>query len=126
METIIIGLLIIVLIASAFFNAVTWVFNWVAVAILLVVWVVLMYNRFIALINQAKEAWSDIAVQLKRRYDLIPNLIETVKGYAAHESSVFENVSSFSLVSCNHYLKNILLTAKLNATMESIYKLWAH
>lgn len=93
METIIIGILVVVLIASAFFNAVTWVFNWIAVAVLVVVWVVLMYNRFVSLVNQAKEAWSDIAVQLKRRYDLIPNLVETVKGYVAHESSAFENVT---------------------------------
>jgi LemA protein len=55
---------------------------------------VFAYNKFITLINRAKEAWSDIDVQLKRRYDLIPNLINTVKGYATHESSVFENVSN--------------------------------
>lgn len=56
-------------------------------------WGVAAYNRLVALVNQAKEAWADIAVQLKRRYDLIPNLVETVKGYAAHESSAFENVT---------------------------------
>lgn len=60
---------------------------------ILVLWVVSAYNRLITLTNQAKEAWADIAVQLKRRYDLIPNLVETVKGYAAHESSAFENVT---------------------------------
>jgi LemA protein len=59
----------------------------------LVLWAVFAYNRFVSLVNQAKEAWADIAVQLKRRYDLIPNLVETVKGYAAHESSAFENVT---------------------------------
>jgi LemA protein len=58
-----------------------------------VLWAVFAYNRFVALVNRAKEAWADIAVQLKRRYDLIPNLVETVKGYAAHESSAFENVT---------------------------------
>ncbi|MDD2657901.1 MAG: LemA family protein [Candidatus Pacebacteria bacterium] len=58
-----------------------------------VLWAIFAYNRFITLVNQAKEAWADIAVQLKRRYDLIPNLVETVKGYAAHESSAFENVT---------------------------------
>jgi LemA protein len=56
-------------------------------------WVIWAYNRLISLVNQAKEAWADIEVQLKRRYDLIPNLIETVKGYAKHEASVFENVT---------------------------------
>ncbi len=59
----------------------------------LVLWAIVAYNRFITLVNQAKEAWADIQVQLKRRYDLIPNLVETVKGYAAHESSAFENVT---------------------------------
>jgi len=58
-----------------------------------VLWVIFAYNQLVTLVNQAKEAWSDIQVQLKRRYDLIPNLVETVKGYAAHESSAFENVT---------------------------------
>lgn len=58
----------------------------------LVVYIVLMYNGLIRLKNRVEEAWSDIDVQLKRRYDLIPNLIETVKGYAKHESQTLENV----------------------------------
>lgn len=52
-----------------------------------------IYNSLVKLKNRALEAWSDIDVQLKRRYDLIPNLVETVKGYAAHEKEVFENVT---------------------------------
>ena len=64
----------------------------IAVA-LVVLWLIYTYNRFVTYVNQAKEALSDISVQLKRRYDLIPNLVETVKGYAAHESSAFENVT---------------------------------
>ena len=59
----------------------------------LVLWVAFIYNGFVSLINRAKEAWADIEVQLKRRYDLIPNLVNTVKGYAGHESSAFENVT---------------------------------
>lgn len=59
----------------------------------IVLWVIFAYNSFIRLINQAKEAWADIDVQLKRRYDLIPNLINTVKAYALHESKVFEDVT---------------------------------
>ncbi|MFA5996508.1 MAG: LemA family protein [Candidatus Paceibacterota bacterium] len=59
----------------------------------LVLWVIVSYNGLITLTNRAKEAWSDINVQLKRRYDLIPNLVETVKGYATHESAAFENVT---------------------------------
>lgn len=64
-----------------------------AVVVLALLWVVVAFNRFVALVNRTKEAWSDISVQLKRRYDLIPNLVSTVKGYAAHEASAFENVT---------------------------------
>ncbi|MFA6552538.1 MAG: LemA family protein [Candidatus Paceibacterota bacterium] len=63
------------------------------IVVVVILWVIVAYNRFIALVNRAKEAWADIDVQLKRRYDLIPNLVETVKGYATHESSAFENVT---------------------------------
>ena len=65
----------------------------ILVLAVVILWVIFAYNRLVALVNQAKEAWADIQVQLKRRYDLIPNLVETVKGYAAHESSAFENVT---------------------------------
>ena len=65
----------------------------VAIILIVVLWLVLSYNRFVTLINRAKEAWSDIDVQLKRRYDLIPNLVSTVKGYASHEKEAFENVT---------------------------------
>ena len=59
----------------------------------LVLWAIFAYNGFVSLRNRAKEAWSDIEVQMKRRYDLIPNLIETVKGYAAHESGTLQQVT---------------------------------
>jgi LemA protein len=55
-------------------------------------WVIALFNGLITLKNRTDEAWSDIDVQLKRRYDLIPNLIETVKGYAAHEAGTLEKV----------------------------------
>jgi len=61
--------------------------------IVVIIWFVLTYNRFVVLSNRAKEAWSDIDVQLKRRYNLIPNLVETVKGYASHERELFEKVT---------------------------------
>lgn len=64
-----------------------------AVVAVIVVWFVLAYNGFVRLTQRVKEAWADIDVQLKRRYDLIPNLVETVKGYATHESQAFENVT---------------------------------
>jgi LemA protein len=59
----------------------------------LVIWAVAIYNGLIRLKNRVDEAWSDIDVQLKRRYDLIPNLVNTVKGYASHEKEVFEKVT---------------------------------
>ncbi len=65
----------------------------VGAGILLVLWGVAAYNGLIRFKNRAEEAWSDIDVQLKRRYDLIPNLVSTVKGYAAHEAGVFEKVT---------------------------------
>lgn len=57
------------------------------------IWVIWTYNRFVTLRYRVHEAWSDIEVQLKRRYNLIPNLVESVKGYARHETSAFENVT---------------------------------
>ena len=59
----------------------------------IVLWGVYAFNRFVSLRNRAQEAWADIEVQLKRRYDLIPNLVNSVKGYASHESTVFDNVT---------------------------------
>ena len=70
-------------------------FTQVILVILAVVflWAVGLYNGLVKLKNRAKEAWADIDVQLKRRYNLIPNLVETVKGYASHEREVFEKVT---------------------------------
>jgi LemA protein len=62
--------------------------------VVLILWVIITYNRFVALRNMLREAWSGIDVQLKRRYDLIPNLVETVKGYAAHEKKLMEEVTA--------------------------------
>ena len=72
--------------------------QWVLIAILvvlvlIVLWAVVIYNGMIRGRNMVDEAWSGIDVQLKRRHDLIPNLVETVKGYAAHERTVFEEVT---------------------------------
>ena len=58
-----------------------------------ILWVIFIYNSLVSFVNRAAEAWADIEVQLKRRYDLIPNLMNTVKGYATHESAAFENVT---------------------------------
>ncbi|MDQ5922586.1 MAG: LemA protein [Patescibacteria group bacterium] len=59
----------------------------------IVLWVVYAYNSLVSLRNRTQEAWADIEVQLKRRYDLIPNLVNSVKGYATHESTAFEKVT---------------------------------
>ena len=64
-----------------------------AIVAVLVLWAVFAYNRFVTLVNRVKEAWADIDVQLKRRYDLIPNLVESVKGYASHEAGTFQKVT---------------------------------
>lgn len=63
------------------------------VLVVIILWLILSYNGFVRLVNRVGEAWADIDVQLKRRYDLIPNLVETVKGYATHEREAFENVT---------------------------------
>ncbi len=65
----------------------------IVVAIILL-WGVFAYNNFVKLVQRTKEAWADIDVQLKRRYDLIPNLVETVKGYATHERETFDAVTN--------------------------------
>jgi len=66
----------------------------IVVAAITVFYGVYLYNNFVKLTQRGKEAWADIDVQLKRRYDLIPNLIETVKGYAAHEQETFNAVTA--------------------------------
>lgn len=64
-----------------------------AVLGVILLWVIVAYNSFVSLVNQTKNAWADIDVQLKRRASLIPNLVEVVKGYAKHEKGVFEEVT---------------------------------
>jgi len=64
-----------------------------AVVIVVILWFIALYNGLIKLKNRVDESWSDIDVQLKRRYDLIPNLVQTVKGYAKHERELFEKVT---------------------------------
>ncbi len=69
-------------------NVLGWILLGGLVAIIL--WLIYVFNSLITLKNRVQEAWSDIEVQLKRRYDLIPNLVETVKGYAKHEKAIFD------------------------------------
>lgn len=92
----------------------------VALVILLAVVVGVIYNSLITLRNRVDEAWSDITVQLKRRLDLIPNLVETVKGYAKHESSVFTAVTEARAKTLN--AKGIKETAAADNQFEAALK----
>jgi LemA protein len=92
------------------------------VVIILVV-VVYLYNSLIQLRNRVKNAWSQIDVQLKRRTDLIPNLVETVKGYAKHEKSVFENVTKAraSLMDAKTVPENANANNQLTSALKSLF-----
>ena len=73
------------------------------VLLLGLLWLIVNYNRFARLRQHVRESWSDIDVELKRRYELIPNLVETVKGYAGHEREVLEEVAALrSRAKANH------------------------
>ena len=95
----------------------------IVVIVLLVAVGASMYNGLVRLNQQSSEAWSDITVQLKRRYDLIPNLVNTVKGYAAHESGVFEKVTEARANAMN--AQGVAETAKaenqFSQTMKSLF-----
>jgi LemA protein len=69
---------------------------WITIGVIVIIlaWFVATYNKLIGAKNATDNSWSDIDVQLKRRYDLIPNMVESVKGYAVHEKSIFENVAT--------------------------------
>jgi len=69
-----------------------WVWVVIALVVILLLWLVAAYNGLVGARNRVDNSWSQVEVQLKRRYDLIPNLVETVKGYAAHEQETFERV----------------------------------
>lgn len=93
------------------------------ILVLLVIIGAAIYNSLVTLNQRSKEAWSDITVQLKRRYDLIPNLINTVKGYATHEAGVFEKVTAARTQAIN--ANGIEETAKadnmLQGTLKSLF-----
>ena len=86
-------------------------------AVLLVVYIWMTYNRLVSLNERVNEAWSDITVQLKYRADLIPNLVETVKGYAKHEKEAFADVTKAR--SAVMSAKSVKATAAAQETLES-------
>ena len=69
-----------------------------AVVVVLVLFLVLTYNQLVRLRNETETGWANIDVQLRRRYDLVPNLVEAVKGYAAHERETFDSVTQAARV----------------------------
>ena len=69
-----------------------WVIGSIAAAVIIILWVILTFNKLVSLRNRVEDQWSQIDVQLKRRFDLIPNIVNTVKGYATHEESTLEAV----------------------------------
>ena len=99
----------------------------VVCCVILAIFVWMTYNRFVLLRNRVKEAWSDIEVLLKRRYDLIPNLVETVKGYAAHEKNTLEAVINARNIAMKSGNKSIAEQSKneniLSGTLKSLFAL---
>ena len=95
----------------------------IGVAIVVVLWVIYAYNKFVRLVNRTKEAWADIDVQLKRRYDLIPNLINTVKGYAKHERKIMSKVTEArkALLSAPTLEKRMKAGNQLQSALKSIF-----
>src|SRR5277367_6769946 len=79
----------------------TLIYILIALVAIIIIWFIAAYNGFVVLNNRVKEATSDIDVQYKRRYDLIPNLVETVKGYAAHEAGTLEKVTEMRTQAMN-------------------------
>src|ERR1700748_3374390 len=92
----------------------------IVVIVLLGIIVAAMYNGLVRLNQQSDEAWSDINVQLKRRYDLIPNLVNTVKGYASHEKTVFEDVTAARTNALS--AQGVEATAKADNAFQSTMK----
>jgi LemA protein len=98
--------------------------TWVIIGLVVLVVIILasMYNGLVRLNQQAQEAWSDITVQLKRRYDLIPNLINSVKGYAKHEKEVFEKVTEARANALGVQGKGVKETAQAENQFEAALK----
>jgi LemA protein len=102
---------------------------WIILAVILVIvlWLIAIYNGLIRSRIRVKEAWSDIDVQLKRRYDLVPNLIETVKGYARHEQETFDKVVKARSAAMNTSSDDLQQKTEaenaLSSTLKSIFAL---
>lgn len=95
----------------------------ILVAALVGLWLIVVFNGLIKNRNRTEEAWSDIEVQLKRRYDLIPNLVNTVKGYAAHEEGVFVKVTEArtKAMSANTMAEHAAAENMLTQSLKSLF-----
>lgn len=98
----------------------------IGVVVILAIWAIASYNGFVTLKNRTAEAWADIEVQLKRRYDLIPNLVNTVKGYATHESGTLDKVvaaRNSAMQSSGPNPEHAAAESALSGTLKSIFAL---
>jgi LemA protein len=95
----------------------------VSVIAIILIYLIAAYNRFIVLRNRIENAWAQIDVQLKRRFDLIPNLIETVKGYAKHERKVFTEVTAArtAMMSATTLKEKAKANNQLTETLKSLF-----
>ena len=95
------------------------------IVVVLALWLVAVYNGLVRARNRVKESWSDIDVQLKRRYDLIPNLVQTVKGYAAHESGTLDKViqARAKAMSAQGPAAKAAAENELSGTLKSLFAL---
>ncbi len=101
---------------------ITWILS--GIVLIFIIWIIIIYNSIISLKNQVKSAWSQIDVQLKRRHDLIPNLVSAVKGYMQHERDVLQGVV-IARVSAMSASRMIEKAQKENALTEAIHNLFA-
>jgi len=94
-----------------------------AVVAIILIWLIAAYNRFVVLKNRIDNAWSQIDVQIKRRFDLIPNLIETVKGYAKHEKKVFTDVTAArtAVMNATSLPEKAKANNQLTSTLKSLF-----
>lgn len=98
----------------------------IAIIVILGIYLLSTYNKFVTLKNRVKEAWSDIEVQMKRRYDLIPNLVETVKGYATHEKGTLEaviNARNAAMTKHSSVEEQAKAENMLSGTLKSLFAL---
>ena len=101
---------------------------WIIIAIIVIVivlWIVTTYNRLITLRNRVRDQWAQIDVQLKRRFDLIPNLVNTIKGYTKHESETLENVikARNTFLNANTKEEEIKANGELTNAMTKLFAL---